>query len=313
MVLFWFLFILFVIGMLALDLGVFHKKDHVFTTKEALFWTGVWVFISLLFNVAIYFLYEHGILYSTGEAISGLEAALDFFTGYLIEKSLSIDNIFVMAAIFSYFGIPSLYQHRVLFWGILGAIVFRGIFIIAGAALIHQFAWIMYVFGGLLILSALKMLFGKEEQTDLDKNIIVRFSKKMFSITTKIEGHHFFIKENTKWTLTPLFLALIVIESTDILFAVDSIPAIFAVTTDPFLVFTSNIMAILGLRSLYFALAAMLGKFEKLKYSLIFILAFVGVKMLIMEFYKIPTLASLLVIVVALLFGILLSLRSAKN
>jgi tellurite resistance protein TerC len=303
MIIFWIAFLILVAGMLALDLGVFNKKDHEIGVGEALRWTGVWIGISLLFNLALYFLYGKGYIPNT--ELSGGEAALEFLTGYIIEKSLSMDNIFVMAAIFGYFKIPKIYQHRVLFWGILGAIIFRGVFVIGGAALLHHFEWIMYVFGALLIFSALKMLFSKEdEEQDLSQNTVVKLAKKFFPITTKIEGHAFFLKENGKRYITPLFLSLLVIETTDIFFAVDSIPAIFAVTRDPFIVFTSNIMAILGLRSLYFALAAMLGKFHLLKYALVFILGFVGVKMLIMEVYKIPTWISLSVIVFALGLGI---------
>lgn len=303
MIIFWIAFLILVAGMLALDLGVFNKKDHEIGVGEALRWTGVWIGVSLLFNLALYFLYGKGYIPNT--ELSGGEAALEFLTGYIIEKSLSMDNIFVMAAIFGYFKIPKIYQHRVLFWGILGAIIFRGVFVIGGAALLHHFEWIMYVFGALLIFSALKMLFLKEdEEQDLSQNTVVKLAKKFFPITTKIEGHAFFLKENGKRYITPLFLSLLVIETTDIFFAVDSIPAIFAVTRDPFIVFTSNIMAILGLRSLYFALAAMLGKFHLLKYALVFILGFVGVKMLIMEVYKIPTWISLSVIVFALGLGI---------
>lgn len=303
MIIFWIAFLILVAGMLALDLGVFNKKDHEIGVGEALRWTGVWIVVSLLFNLALYFLYGKGYIPNT--ELSGGEAALEFLTGYIIEKSLSMDNIFVMAAIFGYFKIPKIYQHRVLFWGILGAIIFRGVFVIGGAALLHHFEWIMYVFGALLIFSALKMLFSKEdEEQDLSQNTVVKLAKKFFPITTKIEGHAFFLKENGKRYITPLFLSLLVIETTDIFFAVDSIPAIFAVTRDPFIVFTSNIMAILGLRSLYFALAAMLGKFHLLKYALVFILGFVGVKMLIMEVYKIPTWISLSVIVFALGLGI---------
>mgnify|MGYP006782075179 FL=1 len=312
MIIFWIAFLILVAGMLALDLGVFNKKDHEIGVGEALRWTGIWIGVSLLFNLALYFLYGKGYIPNT--ELSGGEAALEFLTGYIIEKSLSMDNIFVMAAIFGYFKIPKIYQHRVLFWGILGAIIFRGVFVIGGAALLHHFEWIMYVFGALLIFSALKMLFSKEdEEQDLSQNTVVKLAKKFFPITTKIEGHAFFLKENGKRYITPLLLSLLVIETTDIFFAVDSIPAIFAVTQDPFIVFTSNIMAILGLRSLYFALAAMLGKFHLLKYALVFILGFVGVKMLIMEVYKIPTWISLSVIVFALGLGIAASFMFPAN
>lgn len=309
MVLFWILFLVLVGIILALDLGVFNKKDHVISVGEALRWTGVWILVSLAFDVAIFFLYGNGIIEGPKGPIAGSEAALEYLTGYVIEKSLSLDNIFVMAAIFAYFKIPQIYQHRVLFWGILGAIILRGIFIFGGTALILHFGWIMYIFGVILIFTALKMLFGKDdEEQNLEKNAVVRFCRAFLPVTTKMEGHAFIIKENGKRFITPLLVTLFVIETSDVLFAVDSIPAIFAVTLDPFIVFTSNIMAILGLRSLYFALAAMLAKFAKLKYAIVFILAFIGVKMLIAELYEIPTAISLALIVVALVAGTLASL-----
>lgn len=295
MLTFWLIFLAFVAVLLALDLGVFHKKDHVIGVREALVWTGIWILLSLTFSVAIYFIY--------GDS----EHVLEYLTGYVIEKSLSLDNIFVMAAIFTYFKIPAVYQHRILFWGILGAIVLRGAFILMGAVLIEHFSWVIYVFGVLLLYSAFKMLFLNEDEQDLSQNKIVKIARRFLPLTTKIEGHHFFIRENHKLFATPLFLALIVVELSDILFAVDSIPAIFGVTLDPFIVFTSNIMAILGLRSLYFALAAMLGKFDKLKYAIVFVLAFVGIKMLIADFVHIPTAVSLAVIVVSLVAGVIAS------
>lgn len=316
MVLFWILFLAFVGLLLALDLGVFNKKDHEIEVGEALKWTAVWIACSLIFNVALFFLYEKGFITGPSGPVSGLEAAGEYLTGYIIEKSLSLDNIFVMAAIFSYFRIPRLYQHRVLFWGILGAIVLRGVFILAGSALIQHFSWIMYLFGALLLYSAFKMLFmGDDDKQDLSKNKIVILAKKFLPLTTKFRGHAFMVKAGKKRFFTPLFLALVVIETSDVLFATDSIPAIFGVTLDPFIVFTSNIMAILGLRSLYFALAAMLGKFDKLKYAIVFVLAFIGVKMLIEELYKIPTAISLGVIVVALTAGVIASQikKDSKN
>lgn len=308
MTLFWILFLILVGIFLALDLGVFHKKDSVIGIGEALRWTGFWIALSLLFDVALYFLYGNGTLHGPTGAVAGSEAALEYLTGYIIEKSLSLDNIFVMAAIFTYFKIPQIYQHRVLFWGILGAIFLRGAFIFAGTALLQHFHWVIYVFGVLLLYSAFKMLFlDDDNEQDLSKNKVVILAKKFFPIATEINGHAFFVKENGKRFMTPLMLALIVIETSDVLFAMDSIPAIFGVTLDPFIVFTSNIMAILGLRSLYFALAAMLGKFDKLKYAIVFVLAFVGVKMLIAAWYEIPTPASLAVIVVSLTIGVLAS------
>ncbi len=309
---FWLGFFALVFGMLALDLGVLNKKDHEIGVKEALRWTVLWVAASLLFDVFVYFAYEHhwlGIgLHEGAVSVSGMEAATQYLTGYIIEKSLSLDNIFVMAAIFGYFRIPRMYQHRVLFWGILGALVLRGLFIFGGTALLGKFEWLMYVFGLFLIFTAIKMQLSKEEDNlDPSKNVLLRVSKKLFPVTHEFHGHAFFPRIEGKRVATPLLLALIVIESSDLLFAVDSIPAIFAVTLDPFLVFTSNIMAILGLRSLYFALAAMLGKFRFLKNALVVVLAFVGIKMLIVKFYEIPSLLSLGVILVALTVGILAS------
>lgn len=311
MIPFWLIFLVFVGFVLLLDLGVFNKNDHVIGVKEAIRWTILWILVSLAFNVGIYFLYEYGLTEGPKGPVDGAEAAMEYLAGFVIEKSLSLDNIFVMAAIFSYFKIPQMYQHRVLFWGILGAIVLRGVFIFGGSALILHFDWLMYVFGAVLVFSAVKMLVGKDsEEKDLANNFIVKFFTKIFPITTKIDGHSFFIKRNGKRFITPLFMALIVIESSDVLFAVDSIPAIFAVTLDPFIVFTSNIMAVLGLRSLYFALAAMLSKFSNLKYSIIFILAFVGVKMLVADFWNFSTIESLGIILAALLAGILASVKN---
>lgn len=314
MTIFWLLFILLICFFLALDLGVFHKKDTEIGIAEALRWTFIWIGLSLLLDVALYFLYGNGTLHGPSGVVEGGEAAMEYLTGYIIEKSLSLDNIFVMAAIFSYFKIPRIYQHRVLFWGILGAIVLRGVFIFAGTALLQHFHWIIYVFGVLLLYSAGKMLFmNDDDNQDLSQNKVVRIAKKFLPLSTKIEGHAFIIKENGKKFASPLLLALIVIETSDVLFAMDSIPAIFGVTLDPFIVFTSNIMAILGLRSLYFALAAMLGKFDKLKYAIVFVLAFVGVKMLIGNWVEISTPISLGVIVVSLAAGVIASIATAPK
>jgi len=308
----WFGFILLVFLLLALDLGVFHKKDEAMSTKSALLWTAFWIFLSLLFNAFIFFAYEHhllGIGIHIGHDVGGHDAAIKYFTGYIIEKSLSLDNIFVIAMIFAYFRVPDIYQHRVLFWGILGALLMRGMMIAAGAALIQKFDWMIYVFGGLLIITALKMLFSKDEEIHPNDNPLVKLARKIFPVTGHYKGHKFFTIENGKRAITPLFLVLLVIESTDVIFAVDSIPAIFAITTDPYIVFTSNIFAILGLRSLYFALAAMINKFRYLKISIVIVLIYVGIKMLISELYHIPTLASLAIIVLILITGILVSLR----
>ena len=308
MLIFWIAFLLLVIGMLALDLGVFHKEDKIISVKEAFLWTGIWISVSLVFSIGIFFIYQYQ------NAALGAEKVLEYLTAYVVEKSLSLDNIFVMAAIFSFFKVPKKYQHRVLFWGILGAIVLRGIFIFAGTALIVKFSWLMYVFGVLLIVSAIKMGISKEDHDDdLSKNFAVKIAKKFYRVTPSFHGHAFTVIIDGVRHITPLLLALIVIETSDVMFAVDSIPAVFSVTLDPFIVFTSNIMAILGLRSLYFALSAMLGKFAYLKYALVFILAFVGVKMIIVHLVHIPTVLSLAVIVLSITTGILASFLKGKE
>ncbi|KAA3662546.1 MAG: TerC family protein [Calditrichaeota bacterium] len=307
----WIGFLSFVIIMLALDLGVFHRKIHVIKMREAFMWSAFWIALALLFNVLLYFMYEHhwlGIGADVGHQLSGQRAALQFFTGYVIEKSLSLDNIFVIALIFAYFKVPAIYQHRVLFWGILGALVLRGIMIAAGAALIQRFSWMIYVFGGFLILTAVKMLIARHDNLEPDKNPIVKLVRRLYPVTSEFDGQRFFTMKNGQRVATPLFIALIVVESSDVLFAVDSIPAIFAVTLDPFIVFTSNVFAILGLRSLYFALAAMMEKFRYLKMSLVFILAYVGVKMLLLHYFPIPALVSLSIIGGILLVGMLASM-----
>lgn len=312
----WIGFILLIVILLALDLGVFHKKEHIIETKEALMWTGFWIFIAMLFTIFIYYAYENhwfGIGLEVGHNMNGNEAVLKYITGYIIEKTLSLDNIFVIALVFSYFNIPLLYQHRVLFWGILGALIMRGIMILAGAALIKSFVWMIYVFGGFLIITAIKMLFHNNEEIHPEKNILIRFFKKLYPVTNELHGHNFFVNIDGKKAITPLFLVLLVVESTDVVFAVDSIPAIFAVTTDPFIVFTSNVFAILGLRSLYFALAALMNKFKYLKYSLVFVLAFVGVKMIISHHYPIPTILSLIIISTSIAMGIFISIFKAPK
>ena len=308
MTIFWVAFLLLVIGMLALDLGVFHKEDKIISVKEAFLWTGIWISVSLIFSIGIFFIYHYQ------DAALGAEKVLEYLTAYVVEKSLSLDNIFVMAAIFSFFKVPKKYQHRVLFWGILGAIVLRGVFIFAGTALIVKFSWLMYVFGVLLIVSAIKMGISKEDHDeDLSKNFAVKIAKKFYRVTPTFHGHAFTVIIDGVRHITPLLLALIVIETSDVMFAVDSIPAVFSVTLDPFIVFTSNIMAILGLRSLYFALSAMLGKFVYLKYALVFILAFVGVKMIIVHYVHIPTLLSLSVILLSITISILASFLKGKE
>ncbi len=313
----WFLFILLILALLFLDLGVFHKQNKVISAKEALLWTMFWVALALLFNIFIFYAYSHnwlGIGLGEHALKSGKDAALKFFTGYIIEKSLSLDNIFVIAMIFSYFKVEGKYQHRVLFWGILGALVMRGAMILAGTALIQTFDWMIYVFGGFLILTAGKMLFSGDEEIEPEKNFLIRAARKFFPVSPKFEGEKFFtVLDDGRKAVTPMFLVLLIIESTDLLFAVDSIPAIFAVTTDPFIVFTSNVFAILGLRSLYFALAAMIDQFRYLKISLVAVLAYVGVKMILSHHYPIPTGLSLGIIAGILCAGVAASLLASRR
>lgn len=309
----WVGFIVLILGLLALDLGVLNRRAHVIRTREALGWTVFWIALALVFNVGVYFMYQHqllGIGTHLGEPRSGRGAALDFFTGYIIEKSLSLDNIFVIAVIFAYFGVPAMYQHRVLFWGIVGALVMRGVMIALGAALINRFDWIVYVFGGLLIITAIKMLVAKAENPHPDRNVFVRLARGLYPVTKGFEEHRFFSRIEGQRAITPLFLVLLVVESTDVLFAVDSIPAIFAITKDPFIVFTSNVFAILGLRSLYFALAGIIRQFRYLRPSLVFVLGYVGVKMILSHTHPIPTSFSLAVIAGILAIGIVASIVS---
>jgi tellurite resistance protein TerC len=314
----WLGFIGFVLLMLVLDLGVFHRKAHVVSVREALKWTAVWIALGLSFSFFVYHAYEgHWLgLGSHPDPLDGIvndgrAATIKYLTGYVIEKSLSVDNVFVIALLFSFFGVPQLYQHRVLYWGILGALVMRGIMIGAGTALIAKFHWILYLFGVFLLFTAVKMLLHKEEEVHPDQNVVVRLARRFFPVTSGFHGQHFIVRAGTdashqspvpgaaeledpavdkakpgKWMLTPLALALVMIETTDLIFAVDSIPAIFAITADPFLIFTSNVFAILGLRALYFALAGMLGKFRYLKTALAVVLMVVGVKMLVAEQLK---------------------------
>jgi len=304
-------FLAFVLGILALDLGVFHRRDRLITIREALIWSGFWILMALIFTSVVYYLYENrsfGIVTEIGRELSGRQAALQYLAGYLLEKSLSLDNIFVIALIFGYFQVPLALQHRVLFWGVLGAILMRGVMIMLGITLLAQFQWMSYFFGVLLIFTAAKMLAARHDNLEPDKNPLVKMAKKIFPVTADFEGNRFFSRVNGKTAITPLFLALLVVESSDLLFAVDSIPAIFAVTTDPFLVFTSNIFAILGLRSLYFALAGLLHRFRYLKMSLVFVLAFVGVKMLLAHHHPIGVPVSLAMILGILSVGVIASI-----
>ncbi|UQD56372.1 TerC family protein [Flavobacterium sp. K5-23] len=305
----WLSFLTLVILFLALDLGVFNKTPHIINSKEAAKWTAVWVTLSFLFSGVIYWLYLNNYI-SNPDNLKPGAAAIKYITGYLIELSLSIDNIFVIAIIFSSFKIPKKYQHRVLFWGILGAIIFRGLMIYFGVLLIHKFIWATYILGAFLIYTAMKMLFvDGEEKFEPKNSLVYRMLRKIIPITSHIDGEHFFVKRRHTTAATPLFVALIVIEVMDVVFAIDSVPAILAITSDPFLVFSSNIFAILGLRSMYFFLANMLERFNYLEFSLIAILSFVGLKMLLHDFMEIPEWASLAFIAVALLTGIVVSLK----
>ncbi|MCE9518421.1 MAG: TerC family protein [Verrucomicrobia bacterium] len=297
----WIGFNVFVLFMLALDLGVFHRKAHVVTFKESMAWTVVWVTLALLFNLGVWH-------------YMGSQKGLEFFTGYVIEKSLSVDNVFVFALLFSYFAVPALYQHKVLFWGILGALIMRAVMIFLGAALIERFTWIIYIFGAFLILTGIKMIVKREEEIHPERNPLVRWFKKLMPVTNDYRGDKLFVRENGIRMATPLFIVLLLVEFSDLIFAVDSIPAIFAVTKDPFIVYTSNVFAILGLRSLYFALAGVMDKFHYLKIGLGVVLAFVGVKMLLGHTpYKIDTLVSLGVIVAVLAASIVVSLLRPKK
>jgi tellurite resistance protein TerC len=298
-IIFWILFNAFVLLMLALDLGVFHRKSHEVSVKEALTWTFVWISLAMVFNTIIFFW-------------RGQQQALEFFTGYLVEKALSIDNIFVFIMIFGYFRIPSKYQHKVLFWGILGALIMRVIFIFAGVALIEKFHFTIYLFGALLIYTGYKMFYHNNATIEPDKNPVIKVFKKFMPVTPHLQEDNFFVKLDGKRFATPLFLVLILIETTDLIFAVDSIPAILAITQDQFIVYTSNVFAILGLRSLYFALAGVVHRFWLLSYGLAVVLVFVGIKMLLIDVYKIPIEWSLVFIATIITGSIILSLRIRK-
>ncbi len=314
----WVGFNVFVLALLALDLGIFHRKAHAVSMREATVWSAIWISLSMLFNLGIYFFWQDLVpasQYSNGAA------ALAFFTGYLIEKSLSVDNIFVFVLIFSYFSVPPKYQHRVLFWGILGALVMRAALILIGAALIKEFHWIIWICGAFLIFTGIRMAFHKHEELHPEDNPLVKLLKRFMPVTQGYRGARFFVREAGKLMATPLLLVLLIVESTDLVFAVDSIPAIFAVTEDPFIVYTSNVFAILGLRSLYFLLAGVMHKFHYLKLGLSAVLTFVGVKMLVPELselvagisYKIPTLLSLAVVAAILVVAVVASLLRARR
>lgn len=297
----WIGFNIFVLAMLALDLGVFHRKAHSVSMREALTWSGVWIALALIFNAGIYF-------------FSGPEPALQFFTGYLIEKSLSVDNIFVFVLLFATFSVPAAYQHRVLLLGVLGALIMRGTMIALGAVLLEAFHWIFYLFGAFLIFTGIRMAFLRgESKVHPEHNPLLKLVRRVVPVTEGYEGDRFIIRRAGRMLVTPLLLVLLVIETTDLIFAMDSIPAIFAVTQDPFLVYTSNIFAILGLRSLYFVFAGAVGKFYYLKPGLAVVLCFVGVKMVLADIYAIPTVLSLAVIALVLAVAIVASVVRARH
>ncbi|MCC6299432.1 MAG: TerC family protein [Anaerolineales bacterium] len=306
----WIGFNLFVLALLAIDLGVFHKKAHAVSIKEAAIWSGVWIGLSLLFNLGLYFFWN---TISPGSSYSNSEAALAFLTGYLLEKSLSVDNIFVFVLLFTFFAVPAAYQHRVLFWGIIGALIMRGTLIVVGAALLKEFHWIIYIFGAFLIYTGFRMASHKSTELIPDQNLLLKIFRKTMPITEQYDEDKFFVRRAGRLLATPLFVVLLVVESTDLIFAVDSIPAIFAVTDNPFIVYTSNVFAILGLRSLYFLLAGVVDKFHYLKLGLSVVLVFVGVKMLIVDFYKIPVGISLGVIASVLTVSIVASLIRSRR
>lgn len=290
----WIGFHIFIFMMLALDLGVFHRKSHTVTVREALTWSAVWIALALLFNAGVFY-------------TRGYDSALEFLAGYLLEESLSVDNLFVFLLLFSYFKVPADYQHKVLFWGIIGALIMRALFIGVGAVLIAKFHYILYLFGIFLVITGVRMAFDKGDEVNPENNILVKAFRRFFPVTDKYDGSNFFTVENGVRKATLLFIVLLIVEATDILFAADSIPAVFAVTQDPFIVYTSNIFAILGLRSLYFALAGIMNLFHYLKFGLSIILSFIGIKMLIMDIYKIPIGAALGFVIFVLITSIIAS------
>ena len=294
-------FTVFIVGALVLDLGVFHRKAHVVGAREALGWTAVWVTLAVLFGIGIYL-------------VRGGQTAVEYFTGYVIEYSLSVDNVFVFSLIFAAFAIPRHLQHRVLFWGIIGALVMRLGMILAGATLIAQYHWVLYIFGAFLIFTGIRMLVARGgHESHPENNVLVRFARRHMPVTSDFHGQSFFVRTAAGLSATPLFLALLVVEFSDLVFAIDSIPAIFAVTTDPFVVFTSNAFAILGLRSLYFLLAEAAARFQYLKLGLALILVFVGGKLLLADIFKIPPLISLAVVVSILVLAVGGSLLGSRS
>lgn len=312
----WAGFLLLIVGLVLLDLGAFHRHAHRPSVREALLWSGFWVVLAGAFAGFVYALYGGWLepyLADPATSLSGGDAAIQFLTAYVLEKSLSIDNIFVIALIFTYFAIPPARQHRLLFLGILGAILLRGVMIALGTALLAHFAWIVYAFGLLLLASAVKLLLARESEAAIDDNVFVRLLKRFLPVEASTSSGAFLVKTAAGWCATPMLLALVLIETSDVMFAVDSIPAVFAATRDPFLVFTSNIFAILGLRSLYFVLAGCLSEFRYLKSSLVYVLAYVGVKMLLSHHFPIPNLVSLAVIGGILTVGVVASVIDARR
>jgi tellurite resistance protein TerC len=299
-VLWWVAFAVIVLVLLVLDLKVFHRKSRVITLKESLLWTAFWVALALLFNLGIYLWRGHG-------------PALEFLTCYLIEESLSIDNLFVFLLVFSYFAVAPAYQHKVLFWGIIGAIIMRLAFIEVGVTLLERFHWVFYIFGAFLVVTAIRMAFQRDEKIDPENNVVLRLFRRFVPVTSSYEEDRFFVKRAGRFVATPLFIVVLVVETTDLVFALDSIPAALAITLDPFIVYTANIFAILGLRSLYFALAGVMRLFHYLRYGLVVVLIFVGVKMLIADFYKIPTEIALGAVVGVLLISVIASIIWPRN
>lgn len=300
----WAGFVACVLVFLALDLGVFHRQSHVVSFKEALAWTGIWFMLAMLFGLVIAPSLVHD---------WQLQQTVEFITGYIIELSLSMDNVFVIAIIFAHFSVPDRYQHRVLFWGILGALLMRGLMIWLGVELIHRFEWLLVALGAFLVFSGLKMIFTKEKESDPEKNLAVRLTRKFFPVSTEFAGQKFLTKFKGRNALTPLALVLVLVETTDLIFALDSIPAIFAVTRDAFIVFTSNVFAILGLRSLYFVLAGAIQYFRYLKVGLSIVLVFIGLKMVLAKYVYIPTPLSLGVVVLIIGGSILLSVKATRR
>ena len=296
----WLIFTAGVLVLLAIDLGVFHKDDHVVTVKEALIWSGLWTVLALVFNAGVWL-------------VSGSQAGIEFFTGYMIERSLSIDNIFVFILLFSFFAVPAKYQYKVLFWGIIGALIMRVALILVGATLIKEFHWVIYVFGGLLVVSGIRMALQGENHVEPDKNPVVRLFRRIMPVTSEYHNGNFFVRTAGKFAATPLFLVLLVVETTDLVFALDSIPAIFAITGDPFIVYTSNVFAILGLRALYFALAGIMDRFHYLKIGLSATLVFVGAKMLLSDVLEIPVLMALVVVAAILAVAVIASLLRPRK